>query len=159
VSRARAVVFAYHDVGVRCLKALLSAEVAVPLVVTVRDDPAETRWFASVADTAAEYGLEVVAPADANTTELARRIADLQPDFLFSFYYRAMLAAPLEDSSSGCAVMYRMRVVTRACSMASIVSGKPGPVPGAGGNCPHAGADDRAAMPQAIKTSTAKRRE
>jgi methionyl-tRNA formyltransferase len=95
VSRARAVVFAYHDVGVRCLKALLSAEVAVPLVVTVRDDPAETRWFASVADTAAEYGLEVVAPADANTTELARRIADLQPDFLFSFYYRAMLAAPL----------------------------------------------------------------
>lgn len=95
MSHARAVVFAYHDVGVRCLKALLSGEVAVPLVVTVPDDPAETRWFASVADTAAEYGLDVVAPADANTAELARRVTDLQPDFLFSFYYRAMLAAPL----------------------------------------------------------------
>src|SRR5271163_962482 len=39
------------------------------------------------------------------------------------------------DSSSGCAVMYRMRVVTAALSMASTVSAKPGPVPGAGGNC------------------------
>jgi len=95
VSRARAVVFAYHDVGVRCLKALLSGGVAVPLVVTVPDDPAETRWFASVADTAADYGLDVVAAADANAAELTRRVTELQPDFLFSFYYRAMLGAPL----------------------------------------------------------------
>jgi methionyl-tRNA formyltransferase len=95
VSPARAVVFAYHDVGVRCLKTLLSGGVAVPLVVTVRDDPGEARWFASVADTAADYGLEVLAPAEANTAELAQRVRDLQPDFLFSFYYRAMLGAPL----------------------------------------------------------------
>ena len=39
MSRARAVVFAYHDVGVRCLKVLLSGGVEVPLVVTVADDP------------------------------------------------------------------------------------------------------------------------
>ncbi len=95
MSRVRAVVFAYHDVGVRCLKALLSGDVAVPLVVTVPDDPAETRWFASVAETAADYGLDVLAPADANTPDLARRIGELQPDFLFSFYYRSMLGAPL----------------------------------------------------------------
>ena len=38
----RAVVFAYHDVGVRCLKSLLSGGVEVPLVVTVKDDPSET---------------------------------------------------------------------------------------------------------------------
>ncbi|MGH8268839.1 MAG: formyltransferase, partial [Steroidobacteraceae bacterium] len=37
MSAARAIVFAYHDVGDRCLKALLSAKVEVPLVVTVRD--------------------------------------------------------------------------------------------------------------------------
>ncbi len=95
MSRARAVVFAYHDVGVRCLKALLSGDVAVPLVITVPDDPAEARWFASVADTAQDYGLEVLAPPDANTPELARRIGALQPDFVFSFYYRSMLGAPL----------------------------------------------------------------
>ena len=66
MSAPRAVVFAYHDVGVRCLKALLSGGVSVPLVVTVPDDPRERRWFASVAETASDYGLDFQAPADAN---------------------------------------------------------------------------------------------
>ena len=91
----RAVVFAYHDVGVRCLEVLLSAGIDVPLVVTSPDDPHETRWFASVAAVAAERGLRVVAPADANTPEMIGLLADLQPDFLFSFYYRSLLAEPL----------------------------------------------------------------
>jgi methionyl-tRNA formyltransferase len=95
VSAARAVVFAYHDVGVRCLKTLLSGGVEVPLVVTVPDDPREIRWYASVAATARDYGLRVAAPADANTAELAQTVTALQPDFVFSFYYRAMLGAPL----------------------------------------------------------------
>lgn len=95
MSAARAVVFAYHDVGVRCLKALISAGVEVPLVVTVRDDPKETQWYASVAATAADYGLSVIAPAEANSAELQSRVSALRPDFLFSFYYRSMLGAPL----------------------------------------------------------------
>ncbi|HEY6515691.1 MAG TPA: formyltransferase [Steroidobacteraceae bacterium] len=99
MSAASAVVFAYHDVGVRCLKTLLSAQVEVPLVVTVDDDPAENRWFASVAATAKEYGLPAVMPADANCAELAERVARLQPDFIFSFYYRSMLGAPLLRSA------------------------------------------------------------
>jgi len=37
--RASAVVFAYHDVGVRCLEALLDGGVDVRLVVTHDDDP------------------------------------------------------------------------------------------------------------------------
>ena len=40
-----AVVFAYHDVGVRCLKVLLAQGVSVPLVVTHQDNPAENIWF------------------------------------------------------------------------------------------------------------------
>jgi methionyl-tRNA formyltransferase len=95
VSGPRAVVFSYHDVGVRCLKTLLSGGVAVPLVVTVADDPRELQWFASVAATAADYGLAVVAPEDAHAPELIRRVSELQPDFVFSFYYRALLGAPL----------------------------------------------------------------
>jgi methionyl-tRNA formyltransferase len=95
VSTARAVVFAYHDVGVRCLKTLLSAGVQVPLVVTVQDDPRERQWYASVAATARDYGLTVIAPEDANTPELHARVAALQPDLLFSFYYRSLLGAPL----------------------------------------------------------------
>jgi methionyl-tRNA formyltransferase len=99
VSQARAVVFAYHDVGVRCLKTLLSGGVEVPLVVTVADDPHESRWYASVAETAREYRLPVIAPADPNGAELARQLAELAPDFLFSFYYRAMIPAALLASA------------------------------------------------------------
>ena len=95
MSTARAVVFAYHDVGVRCLKTLISAGIEIPLVVTVKDDPHETRWFASVAATAADYGLTVMTPVEANTPELERAVAQLRPDFLFSFYYRSLLGVPL----------------------------------------------------------------
>lgn len=95
MSGPTAVVFAYHDVGVRCLKALLSARVEVPLVVTVADDPQENRWYASVAQTAADYGLETITPAAAALPQLEARLAALEPDFLFSFYYRALLPAPL----------------------------------------------------------------
>jgi len=91
----RAVVFGYHDVGVRCLETLLSGGVEVPLVVTVRDDPSETQWFGSVAATAAEYGIEALTPADPNTAQLQQRLTALQPDFIFSFYYRSLLGAPL----------------------------------------------------------------
>ena len=92
---ARAVVFAYHDVGVRCLKTLVSAGLEIPLVVTVADDPKETRWFASVAHTAAEYGLQVILPDDANTPEIESVVAAAQADFIFSFYYRSLLKGPI----------------------------------------------------------------
>jgi len=95
VSRVRAVVFAYHDVGVRCLKALLSGGVEVPLVVTVADDPGERQWFASVAEVAREYGIEVMTAQDPAAPRLAERLAALAPDFVFSFYYRALLPEAL----------------------------------------------------------------
>jgi methionyl-tRNA formyltransferase len=91
----RAVVFAYHDVGVRCLAAVLEAGVAVPLVVTHADDPNERVWFASVAELAARKGIEAIAPEDPNRPEIVDRIRAAAPDFLFSFYYRRMLAPEL----------------------------------------------------------------
>ncbi len=90
-----AVVFAYHNVGVRCLKVLLAHGVDVRLVVTHDDNLAETIWFERVADVARDYGLPAVAPADANAEAVVARIRALAPDFLFSFYYRQMLGAPL----------------------------------------------------------------
>jgi methionyl-tRNA formyltransferase len=91
----RAVVFAYHNVGVRCLKVLLAHRVEIPLVVTHTDDPAEDIWFASVARTAAEYGITVITPSDANDPAVVERVAACRSDFLFSFYYRRMLKRPL----------------------------------------------------------------
>jgi methionyl-tRNA formyltransferase len=93
--RPRAIVFAYHNVGDRCLRVLRAHGVDVPLVVTHADDPTETRWFARVADVAAELGLPCIAPADVNAAELTERIGVLAPDFLFSFYCRRMLKPPL----------------------------------------------------------------
>jgi methionyl-tRNA formyltransferase len=91
----RAVVFAYHNVGVRCLKVLLAHDVDVALVVTHEDNPNERIWFASVAETADRYGIPFITPDNPNTTDLVARIAGLKPDFLFSFYYRQLLKAPL----------------------------------------------------------------
>jgi methionyl-tRNA formyltransferase len=91
----RAVVFAYHNVGVRCLSVLLAHGVDVALVVTHEDSPTETIWFDSVAELARWHGIETITPADANDPAVVARIAALAPDFLFSFYYRQMLKAPL----------------------------------------------------------------
>jgi len=87
----RAVVFAYHDVGARCLRVLRAHGVDVPLVVTHDDDPREIRWFERVADVADDLGLPRTT-GDPNEAPLLQRIASLAPVFLFSFYYRRMLA-------------------------------------------------------------------
>jgi methionyl-tRNA formyltransferase len=90
---ASAVVFAYHDVGVRCLSVLLAHGVEIPLVVTHRDDPKENIWFGSVEKLAREHDIEVALPDQ--PAELASRLSRLTPDFIFSFYYRHMLPREL----------------------------------------------------------------
>ena len=92
-----AVVFAYHNVGVRCLSVLLHHGVRVPLVVTHRDNPAENIWFDSVEKLARLHGIPVITPDDPNTAEVVAKVAVAQPDFLFSFYYRNMLKKALLD--------------------------------------------------------------
>ena len=89
---ATAVVFAYHDVGARCLPVLLAHGVEVPLVVTHRDDPKENIWFASVENLARGRGLAVDTPDDPNAGAFVERMRAIAPDFLFSFYYRHMLS-------------------------------------------------------------------
>lgn len=88
-----AVVFAYHDVGVRCLRVLLDAGVAVPLVVTHRDDPGERIWFASVAELSRSRGIATL--LDPSAEQIAGELKRLRPEFLFSFYYRRMLPAEI----------------------------------------------------------------
>jgi methionyl-tRNA formyltransferase len=88
---ASCVVFAYSEVGARCLGALFEAGVEVRLVVTHEDDPNEQRWFASVAEVARGAGCRVVTPPDPADASLRAEIGALAPDFIFSFYYRRML--------------------------------------------------------------------
>lgn len=95
----RAVVFAYSEVGVRCLHTLIEHQVDVPLVVTHADSPTENAWFGSVAELAAAHGIEVIKPADPNAEECIGKVAALAPDYVFSFYYRALL----NDALRSCA--------------------------------------------------------
>jgi methionyl-tRNA formyltransferase len=94
---SRAVVFAYHNVGVRCLNVLLAQGVEVALVVTHQDHPRETIWFDSVQELAELHGIPVITPDDPNVPEVVERIRALKPDFIFSFYYRLMLQQDLLD--------------------------------------------------------------
>lgn len=93
----RAVVFAYHDVGVRCLEVLLARGIEVPLVITHEDDPEERRFFAGVADHAERYGIDTIKPGLDDLGALRSRLRTLAPDFLFSFYYRYLLPPALLD--------------------------------------------------------------
>lgn len=93
----KAVVLAYHNVGCVGLRQLLAQNVEVVAVFTHRDDPNENIWFDSVAELAAAHGIPVYAPDDINHPIWVKRIAEMQPDILFSFYYRNLIRQPLLD--------------------------------------------------------------
>ncbi len=87
----RAVVFAYSEVGVRCVRELLLQGVEIPLLFTHADDPHENQWFGSVGQLAEKHGVRAVMPDSPNTEEWLAAARAAQPDFVFSFYYRYML--------------------------------------------------------------------
>ncbi len=86
-----AVVFAYHDVGVNCLNALIHAGIKVDLVVTHQDDPNENVWFRSVAKLCSDRNIPFITPSANELGELVHKIQALSPDYIFSFYYRFMI--------------------------------------------------------------------
>lgn len=94
-SPAKAVVFAYHNVGYRCLSVLLAHGVDVALVVTHEDSPTETIWFESVRALAQRHEIPVITPENVNAPEVIGQLAAIAPDFIFSFYYRQMMKPEL----------------------------------------------------------------
>jgi methionyl-tRNA formyltransferase len=96
-SKKRAVVFAYHNVGVRCLKVLLAGGVDVALVVTHQDSASENIWFESVISVCQAEGIPYITPDDAKSPELLEQVNAAKPDLMFSFYYRHMLPAAVLD--------------------------------------------------------------
>jgi methionyl-tRNA formyltransferase len=87
----RAVAFAYHNMGIAGLRALLAHGFEIPMVLSHEDDPGENRWFGSVADFCRSLGVPVFCPKDVNAAPWPERIREAAPDILFSFYYRSML--------------------------------------------------------------------
>lgn len=97
----RIIFMGYHNIGYVCLEALIELCRGVGdemvAVVTQADDPEEEIWFASVRDLAFEHYLPVYQPRDPNDPAFVAAMQALQPDFLFSCYYRHMLKQPLLD--------------------------------------------------------------
>lgn len=99
----RAIVLGYHNMGCAGIEALLRHGFEIVAVFTHRDDPQEAIWFRSVAELAAAKGIPVYAPDDINHPLWVERIRAMQPDLLFSFYYRHMVRPPiLEIPAVGC---------------------------------------------------------
>lgn len=91
----KAVVFAYHDIGCAGIQALLDAGYSIAAVFTHADDPTENSFYASVAQLCARHGISVHAPEDVNHPIWVERIARLDADIGFSFYYRHLLGEPV----------------------------------------------------------------
>jgi len=97
----RIIFMGYHNIGYACLEALIARarELGdeIVAVVTHADDPRENIWFASVRQLAFENYLPVYQPANPNDPAFVAAMQALQPDFLFSCYYRHMLKQSVLD--------------------------------------------------------------
>jgi methionyl-tRNA formyltransferase len=95
----RIIFLGYHNIGYACLQALIElcreSGDEIVAVVTHADAPQENIWFASVRQLAFDHYLPVYEPADPNDLAFVAAMQALQPDWLFSCYYRHMLKQPL----------------------------------------------------------------
>lgn len=99
----RTIVFAYHDIGCEGIESLLENGFDIAAVFTHADAENENIWFKSVAELAARKNLQVFAPKDVNHPLWVQRIRELEPDILFSFYYRNLISSEiLALPSAGC---------------------------------------------------------
>ncbi|MGZ3607057.1 MAG: formyltransferase [Syntrophales bacterium] len=88
----RAVVFAYHNMGICGLEALKEAGFNIAAIFSHEDDPGEKCWFDSVVEWADKNHIEVFCPPDVKTPAWKEKISRLAPDVIFSFYFRHMLS-------------------------------------------------------------------
>ncbi|MHB9139494.1 MAG: formyltransferase family protein, partial [Victivallaceae bacterium] len=99
----KCVVLGYHNIGCVGIKALLKNGFEIAAVFTHKDNPNENIWFDSVAELACAEGLPVFAPDDINHPVWAEKIKAINPDIIFSFYFRDMVKKPiLEIPKLGC---------------------------------------------------------
>jgi UDP-4-amino-4-deoxy-L-arabinose formyltransferase/UDP-glucuronic acid dehydrogenase (UDP-4-keto-hexauronic acid decarboxylating) len=99
----KTIVLAYHNIGCIGIEALLRNGFEIAAVFTHTEDPGETIWFDSVSELAASRNIPVFAPEDINHPIWVRKIRDIAPDIIFSFYYRNMVGTQILDiPPAGC---------------------------------------------------------
>lgn len=88
----KACVFAYHNIGIIGIDALIRYGFEIPLVFTHDDNPEENIWFGSVVKLCKERSIEYVTPETPNSPPWIEKIKAISPDIIFSFYYRHMIS-------------------------------------------------------------------
>lgn len=96
----KVVVFAYHNMGIAGLEALEKELFDIKAVISHHDNPEENCWFGSVVQWAEENGIPVYCPVDVNSPEWIKKIRNISPDIIFSFYYRNLLSGNILDIPS-----------------------------------------------------------
>jgi len=88
----KAVVFAYHNIGMVGLEALVQEKFDIRAIFSHLDDPDENLWFGSVAEWGKKNQIPVYCPQNVNTPEWIEKIRNISPEVIFSFYYRNLLS-------------------------------------------------------------------
>ncbi len=93
----KTVVLAYHNMGIAGLDALKKHGYEIAAIFTHEDDPGENCWFGSVKEWAKSHGVTFYTTEQINSPQWVEKIKALEPDILFSFYYRKMLGQAILD--------------------------------------------------------------
>jgi UDP-4-amino-4-deoxy-L-arabinose formyltransferase/UDP-glucuronic acid dehydrogenase (UDP-4-keto-hexauronic acid decarboxylating) len=93
----KTLVFAYNNMGFCGIEALLRHGYDLQAVFTHTDDQRENIFFKSCAQLAAQNRIPVFAPHNINHPLWLEKIAELQPEIMFSFYYRQLLSTDILD--------------------------------------------------------------
>ncbi len=91
----KAIVFAYHNMGIVGLDALAKEEFDIQAIFSHLDDPEENIWFGSVAEWGKKSRIPVYCPKHINIPEWIEMIRSLSPEVIFSFYYRDLLSGDI----------------------------------------------------------------
>jgi methionyl-tRNA formyltransferase len=97
VVRTRCVLFAYHDTGYAFMEALLALGAPIAALFTHQDDPHEEIWWRSCADLATRNSIPVFSPERVDAAVIAQ-VAALNPDLIYSVYYRYLLPDAILNS-------------------------------------------------------------
>jgi len=88
----KAIVFAYHNIGIIGLEALIQEQFDIRAIFSHFDNPGENVWFGSVVEWAKKNEIPVFCPSNVNTPEWIERVHKISPEIIFSFYYRNLLS-------------------------------------------------------------------
>jgi methionyl-tRNA formyltransferase len=99
IKRSRCVLFAYHDTGYACIEALLALGAPIAALFTHKDDPHEEIWWRNCAELAARNSISVFTPERIDADVIAQ-VAALQPEVIYSIYYRYLLPDAILNSAA-----------------------------------------------------------